>query len=71
MGIWKSVTPGYAAHTYGQQSLQGLLDLKNMRNGSDVIVYDTEILGTAPMHRKSKVILIFILLQKLDSSMPK
>ncbi|MDK2600696.1 hypothetical protein QO179_24690 [Bacillus stercoris] len=54
MGIWKSVTPGYAAHTYGQQSLQGLLDLKNMRNGSDVIVYDTEILGTAPMHRKSK-----------------
>ena len=59
MGIWRGVTPGYAAHTYGQQAIQGLMDLKGMSNNSDLIVYDTEILGTAPMHRKSKANLGF------------
>lgn len=59
MGIWRGVTPGYAAHTYGQQAIQGLMDLKGMKDNSDLIVYDTEILGTAPMHRKSKANLGF------------
>lgn len=54
MGIWRGVTPGYASHTYGQQAIQGLMELSQMATGSDVIIYDTEILGTAPMHRKDK-----------------
>lgn len=54
MGIWRGVNPGYAANTHGQQAVQGLMDLKNMKNGADVIVYDTEILGTTPFNRKDK-----------------
>lgn len=53
MGIWRSVTPGYGSNTYGQMALEGLMDLKSMKNGSDLIVYDTETLGTAPFQRKN------------------
>jgi hypothetical protein len=54
LGIWRAVNAGYSAHTYGQQAIQGLQTLTSMKNGQDLIVYDTEILGTAPMHRKDK-----------------
>lgn len=53
MGIWRGVSPGYGANTYAQRALEGIMDMKNMAEGSDVIVYDTETLGTAPMHRKN------------------
>jgi len=59
MGIWRGVTPGYGSNTYGQQAIQGLMDLQNMQNGSDLIVYDTEIIGTTPFHRKGKANLDF------------
>lgn len=49
LGIWSQVNPANPFQNNGQQAIQGLM---NMKEGSDVFVYDTEILGTAPMHRK-------------------
>lgn len=54
MGVWRGVNPGYGSNTYAQEALQGLMELKGMKNGSDVIVYDTETVGTAPHMRKEK-----------------
>jgi hypothetical protein len=53
MGVWRGVTPGYASNTHGQAAIQGLQDLMKMTEGSDLVVYDTEILGTTPFNRKT------------------
>lgn len=51
LDIWRGVTSGYGSNTHGQRAIEGLMDLMTMPEGADLISYDTEILGTAPMHR--------------------
>lgn len=54
MGIWRGVTGGYGANVHGQQAIEGLMQLKNMKKSADLIVYDTETLGTAPFQRQGQ-----------------
>ena len=59
MGVWRSVPSNYRANTSAQAAVEGLHSLSKMKNGADVIVYDTEILGTTPFNNKSKANLDF------------
>lgn len=58
LGVWRSVPAGYRANTSGQAAIESLYDL-HKSNGADVLVYDTEILGTTPFHFKDKANLDF------------
>lgn len=49
LGIWRRVDQANSFNNYGQAAIQPFM---NLRHGDTIYVYDTEILGTAPMHRK-------------------
>lgn len=59
LGIWREVRPGYRANTSGQAAIEGMRHLQGMTDGDDLIVYDTEILGTTKEARKTKANLGF------------